>query len=492
MDKEIQKKKIFISYSWTDDKIISWVRDELATRLISDYGIDVVLDQWDLKEGHDVYHFMESMVTDESIDKVLVVCDKGYKEKADNRLGGAGTETQIITPNVYSQAKQEKFIPIVYERDEEKNSFIPVFMISRKYIDLSSDELFVENLEQLARTIYEAPQHRKPASGKVPVHFFQEEVANTSGLDHVVKQIKNDIARGRQESIPSKMLTYRDKFVSLLEEFFTEKGERRSDEMILELEKQIDNMDILKNSYIEFLVTLIPEKLLSADFVIDFLETVFNKRFDIKDAKIGNGQSFFNSQLDQYKFLNYEIFLYTTATLMKYEEYSILNEIVQARYFLYRDFVVNGKQGSDCMSFNALIESIEFGINQIKGTRKISNVADKIVLRTAQTPFSKNDIIEADLLLHYLTTLKEKENSWSWFPRTYVYGEYLTMDLFKKMESNRHLVKIFPLFEVSNTEELKQLLSTYHNPKPRGYTESFASIPSIESHIKVEDIGKYR
>ncbi|MFP7171391.1 toll/interleukin-1 receptor domain-containing protein [Terribacillus halophilus] len=457
-EKEIQKKKIFISYSWTNDKIIDWVRDELATRLVSDYGIDVVLDQWDLKEGHDVYHFMESMVTDESIDKVLVVCDKGYKEKADNRLGGAGTETQIITPNVYSQAKQEKFIPIVYERDDEHNSFIPVFMSSRKYIDLSSEELFIENLEQLARTIYEAPQHRNPAFGKVPVHFFQEEVVNTSGLDHVVKQIKNDLSRGRQEGISSKMLTYKDKFVSLLEEFFIEKGERNSVEMILELEKQIDNMDILKNSYIEFLVMLIPEKMLAADFVIDFFEVVFNKRFEIKDTKIGNRQSFFNSQLDQYKFLNYEIFLYTTATLMKYEEYSILNEIVEARYFLYQ----------------------------------ISNVADKIVLRTAETPFSKNDIIGADLLLHYLTTLKEKGNSWSWFPRTYIYGEYMTMDLFKKMESNRHLEKIFPLFEVSNTEELKQLLSTYHNPNPRGYAESITSIPSIESHIKIEDIGSYR
>lgn len=49
--------KIFISYSWKNNKIVEWVRDELATRLLSD-GIEVVLDQWDLKEGHDIYAFM--------------------------------------------------------------------------------------------------------------------------------------------------------------------------------------------------------------------------------------------------------------------------------------------------------------------------------------------------------------------------------------------------------------------------------------------------
>lgn len=46
---------------------------------------------------------MESMVQDSSIDKVLIICDKGYKEKADDREGGVGTETQIITPTLYGK-----------------------------------------------------------------------------------------------------------------------------------------------------------------------------------------------------------------------------------------------------------------------------------------------------------------------------------------------------------------------------------------------------
>lgn len=95
--------KVFISYCWTTEEHENWVL-ELGTRLMEN-GINVKLDKWDLKEGHDKFAFMESMVTDESINKVLVICDKGYKEKSDKRQGGTGTETQIIVPEVYNKAK---------------------------------------------------------------------------------------------------------------------------------------------------------------------------------------------------------------------------------------------------------------------------------------------------------------------------------------------------------------------------------------------------
>jgi hypothetical protein len=79
---------------------------DLATRLRQD-GVDVTIDRWDLKEGHDKYAFMERMVTDPSIQKVLVVCDKMYAEKADARRGGVGTETQIISQEIYQQVQQD-------------------------------------------------------------------------------------------------------------------------------------------------------------------------------------------------------------------------------------------------------------------------------------------------------------------------------------------------------------------------------------------------
>lgn len=44
----------------------------LAERLMGD-GVNVILDVWDLKNGQDKYVFMEQMVEDSEIKKVLSV-----------------------------------------------------------------------------------------------------------------------------------------------------------------------------------------------------------------------------------------------------------------------------------------------------------------------------------------------------------------------------------------------------------------------------------
>lgn len=82
----METPKVFISYSWHPAGNQLWVI-KLAERLMSD-GIEVVLDVWDLKDGHDKNVFMERMVNDSSIAKVLVICNKDYSEKANRRTGG--------------------------------------------------------------------------------------------------------------------------------------------------------------------------------------------------------------------------------------------------------------------------------------------------------------------------------------------------------------------------------------------------------------------
>src|ERR1035437_1053213 len=161
MEGSSSQPKVFISYSWTTPQHEQWVLD-LAERLSGD-GIVVTLDKWDLKEGQDKHVFMEQMVHDENIAKVLVICDLGYQTKADDRKGGVGTETQLISKEVYESTGQEKFIPIVREYDSSKNPCMPHYMASRIYIDLSSDEKFEENYQRLIRNLYDKPLLKRPA-----------------------------------------------------------------------------------------------------------------------------------------------------------------------------------------------------------------------------------------------------------------------------------------------------------------------------------------
>ena len=141
--------KTFISYSWTSPDHQEWVLD-LATQL-RENGADVTIDKWDLKEGHDAIQFMESMVTDPNIKKVILVLNRSYAEKADGRRGGVGTETQIISPEIYAKSDQNKFVGVASEIDDDGKPFLPTFYKSRIYIDMSQSEIYAANFEQLLR-----------------------------------------------------------------------------------------------------------------------------------------------------------------------------------------------------------------------------------------------------------------------------------------------------------------------------------------------------
>src|SRR5437773_9986476 len=101
--------RLFVSYSWSSPDHEAWVV-QLATEL-REAGIDVVLDKWDLKEGHDADAFMEKMVAEPDIKKVILICDKAYVDKTNGRTGGAGTEAYIISSEIYASQAHDELVP---------------------------------------------------------------------------------------------------------------------------------------------------------------------------------------------------------------------------------------------------------------------------------------------------------------------------------------------------------------------------------------------
>ena len=176
--------KVFISYSWAvQDKTI-----ELAERLIAN-GVDVVLDVYDLKDGQDKYAFMEKSVNDPSVNHVLIICDKTYAEKANARAGGVGDETVIITPEIYGNAEQTKFIPVIFEKDENGNAYRPTYIKSRIYVDLSDENSYEAEYEKLLRDLYHKPLFQKPALGRKP-EWLENETVDFSAIRDGIKQLK--------------------------------------------------------------------------------------------------------------------------------------------------------------------------------------------------------------------------------------------------------------------------------------------------------------
>ncbi len=126
--------QVLIAYSWDSDEHKRWVL-ALATKLRTEGGIEVILDQWHLDLGARSPEFMERAVRDS--DCVLVICTEGYKHRFDNRTGGAGYEGHIITGEIVNEVGKNKFIPIL--RQGDWRSSIPTALAGVHGADLRQD-----------------------------------------------------------------------------------------------------------------------------------------------------------------------------------------------------------------------------------------------------------------------------------------------------------------------------------------------------------------
>ncbi len=142
-----QKPKIFIAYSHDSEEHKNWVGD--FSRELRSYGINVVLDQWDLKYGEDVTLFIESNIRDSK--KVLIICTDKYVEKTNNPQGGAGYERMIVSRELIQNASSNKFIPIIRQSSGQK--LTPDFMGVRFYADFRDDSKFEVEIEKLAHSL---------------------------------------------------------------------------------------------------------------------------------------------------------------------------------------------------------------------------------------------------------------------------------------------------------------------------------------------------
>ncbi|GHT22401.1 hypothetical protein AGMMS49953_01160 [Endomicrobiia bacterium] len=151
-------------------------------------GIDVKIDKWDLKPGQNLHKFMEEVVNNKEINKVLVICDKSYMNKANNREGGVGTETDIITPEIYGNYDEKRFIPIIFEKNDGGEAYVPTYFKGRYYIDLCYDNnKHPEEFERLIRSIIGKAEHTKPKLGKIPTILEEDKRGQTSVFARAVR-----------------------------------------------------------------------------------------------------------------------------------------------------------------------------------------------------------------------------------------------------------------------------------------------------------------
>lgn len=422
--------KVFISYSWTSDEYAAWVTN-LAERLRSN-GVDVVLDRWRLRPGQDKYAFMEQMVTDPEVKKVLIICDKRYAERADRREGGVGTESTIISQEIYNQVDQEKFIPVITERGSNGEIYLPLFIKSRIYIDLSDPKRFELGYEDLLRTLTGRPASEEPPLGKPPAYLFETN-RPTSPTTFALRAFESALMNDKRYTTGI-ACDYLDRFFEALEALQIDaNGFKESVQLNALMLTRLGDWDSLRHEWLSFLrlISRYGTDLRLFEAIPSFFESTLKL--------IPRHKSYWNQHLD---FIVHEAFVYTVAVFLETQRF---DPVASLLCFHYRE---PGRSGStqrygifSCGDTRYLEEVLnEAWSKQENGTKYRYPQQHWLHQRARENLISFELLKETDVILWLRSTLELQPEAsvsfLSWFP--------VTIGSFQNYHSR---VDSFPMFQ---------------------------------------------
>lgn len=453
-----QAQKAFISYSWTSQAHEEWVI-RLATD-IRESGVDVILDKWDLREGADKYAFMEKMVTDSSVRKVIVVCDRLYAEKADGREGGVGTETQIISHELYEQVdptdRNQKFVPVITEKDEQGKPYVPTYLKGRIYIDMSEPEAYSEGLEQLLRWIFDKPLHKKPPIGKPPAFLIDPDKPslNTTARHRFALDALR-LGKGADAAVKD----YFETFATNLEAFRIQPQEGKEfDDQVIE---SIGNFLPYRNEAIEIFLAL------SRHTPADGFRTLhrFLERLLPYCFRPSTPGSFYGWEVDNLKFIVHELYLYAITTLLKNERFDGFQELTEQEYFFPRGYSEMDSGMIPFIFFANYLKSFERR-NKRLDLRRLSLQSDLLHKRVTMPPLVPDDLMQADFMLFLKGDLQETPDRWiknRWWPITLLYADRHRepFEIFARAQSVAYFNRLKPALGIENKDELMKLIEKY-------------------------------
>lgn len=437
----MENPKVFISYSWHPEENKIRVQ-RLAERLMQD-GVNVILDIWDLKHGHDKYVFMEQMVKDPDIKKVLVICNEDYALKADARKGGVGTESTIMSGDIYSLAEQTKFIPILMEK-KNGEACLPTFLKSRMYIDMSSNETYELGYDQLLRDIYSKPLLRKPALGKMPSYLEADEPVLLSTAREQQK-LKEKI--DQSSDLQTWIARYCDKIIESLDQFKVTFSGGKTCDLIELVEKSIASMQVVNNDFIAFVDTVASNSECNGKQFVDFFEKLL-QYYEDKDIELASSTDSWHLRNDNYRFFNYELFLSFTAIFQKHN------------YTL--DYYKN--KGYSSSSQVAIL------MNNYGGDKFASWV-------------------EVDILLYYLSLIygRPGDRMSMWYPTLSIYNR--AFEILPKMASMRYFEKAKVMFGVADKDSFKTLIARTKDELQR---DAYHRIPNLKEGLSYDKVCSLR
>jgi hypothetical protein len=452
----VDQPKLFISYSWSSPDHEQWVVN-LATEL-RESGVDVILDKWDLREGQDAIQFMERMVSAPDIQKVAIIADETYMLKADGRAGGVGTETQIISGEIYAKQDQTKFVAVLASRDDQGKPYLPIYYKSRIFIDLSDPQRYPAEFERLIRWAYDKPLHVKPELGNMPAYLASDNAISIGGNAALTRAF--DALRNSRPHAVGAVSEYLTTFSENLERFRLKTNDSGEfDELVVE---SIDAMLPARNEFIQLVVTIC--QYTGGHSIGAHLHRFFESLLRYVNVPPQAG-SWRECDFDNFRFIVHELFLYAVGIALKNERFDIVKDLVSQPY--YDKSVI--QYGRDPLgSFVAL--QFELASLNRRNSRlnlgRVSLEADMLKQRSQVSGLDFRHLMQADFFLFVRQRL-EADSYVYWWPVTLLYlGHGQTpFELFARCVSSEYLSRLLPIFGVAQVADLNSLVSSFDDPQ---------------------------
>lgn len=474
----METPKVFISYSWHPKENQIRVQ-QLAERLSSD-GVHVIIDIWDLQDGQDKNKFMEQMVANPEVKKVLLICTKEYAEKANTRKGGVGIESTIVSEEIFTNADQTKFIPVVYEYENDKPC-VPGFAKSRIFVDLSSDEKFEGGYDQLLRDIYDKPRFQRPPIGKMPSYLAAEDPVMLP-TSNKVKVIKSAIMAANPNT-HLLIRDYLDLFLSSLIDYKIDYHTLNDGNFIDAVEKKINEMLPLKDDFLDFIMTVVGTQYLPKELLLDFFERMLQLYAD-NEINLYEGNSIDSVSFDNYRYFNHDLFLSVVTLLLSKEQFDVIHELVSHHFCIIEERRMSVPKEISFMRFRTYNYTLNRYKNDRCQLRRVSVVADRMKANSVKVKFE--NMVRTDLLLYYLSLIYPSKDMFEryWYPELSAYNQQFVV--LPKLASLRYFDKAKVMFGVGTVEEYKNIVSSIKEPELR---DGYHNIPTAAKGLLYEDVG---
>lgn len=479
---KIPHPKVFISYAWTSDAYTNRVASFAAE--LQKIGIEVLFDKFEMKPGNEPNAFMERSVNDASVTNVLLLLNKTYADKANNREGGVGKETQIISEEIYNKTTQTKFIPVVFEKGPKGEIYKPAYLGSTYFVDLSDSQKYDSEFQLLVKSIYGESVYRKPELGNPP-EWVTEEITFTTKKQIEFEEIKNQSnSYAQHQSFKQALELINEKIAN----FVT--GDIHSGEEFYSryLEKYKSTIPI-RDEYLQ-LLKISPYIQNSEKTIANSLESIINICQNNTEA---------NAEIKE--ILLHEIFIYTIAFYLKNNMFDKVGYLLGKTYFITR----HEQKASTfdlfyCDNMQKLDEAMKF-----RDKKDYYTGEGALWIEDMNTDFcTRDDFVLADLICFNYTIFSSQKNlAIHWFPIVYIYGIEYHHNTLKnwtaRLQSMEHAEHAIFLFNYKSITEFKKCFVDLENSNARyqyrsyyKYQGAFYAAPLLCDFIKSEQIGMYK